>query len=67
MFSLLTGLSLLALIPLFILSVIFDVFMFALALGWKATKIGLKIVFCVLGLFGVLITVPAFMCILFLL
>ena len=67
MLSLLVGLGLLVLIPLFILAVIFDVFMLMFALGWKAMKLGFKILFCILGVFGLAITVPIFMCILFLL
>jgi hypothetical protein len=66
MLSVLVGLGLLILIPLFLLAVVFDVAMFALALGFKAFKIGVKILFGVLGIIGLIFTIPLFICILIL-
>ena len=67
MLSFFVGLGLLILIPLFLLAVVFDVLMLMLAFGWKALKLGAKIIFGALGVIGLMITLPIFMCILVLL
>lgn len=66
MLSVLVGLGLLILIPLFFLAVAFDVAMFFLAFGLKAFKIGVKILFGFLGILGIIFTIPLFICILIL-
>lgn len=67
MLSFLAGLGLLILIPIFLLCLMFEIPMFMLAFGWKALKLGFKIFFGILATFGLVITIPVFMCILFLL
>lgn len=67
MLSFLIGLGLLILIPLFVIAVIFDICMFALALGWKVTKLSFKVLFAVLGAIGAAITAPILVGILILL
>lgn len=67
MLSLLIGLGLFILVPLFLIAVIFDIVMLMLTFGWKALKLGLRIFFAVLAGFGLSLTIPIFMCILVLL
>lgn len=65
--GLLTGLGIIVLLPLFIIAVTFDVLMFMLSFGWKALKIGFRVVATILGIIGLIITIPIFICILILL
>ena len=67
MLSLIIGLGLMLLVPLFFLAVVFDVAMLFLALGIKTFKIGLKIFFGVLGILGLTFTIPLLIAILILL
>ena len=64
MITLLLGLSLFILIPLFFIALAFDVFMFSLVFGFKALRVGFKILFAILGTIGVVLTLPILLCIL---
>ena len=67
MFSFLIALGIATLIPLFFLALAFDILMFALALGWKVLTATGKIICCVLGVVGLLLTIPLLICIIILL
>ena len=67
MFSFLPALGLLVLIPIFIIAAIFDIFMCAIALGWRVLSLTWRIICAILGTIGVLLTLPVFICILLML
>lgn len=67
MLSFIIGLGLLVLIPLFLVAVVFDMVMFMFVFGFKALKIGFKILCAILGCLGLIITVPILLAILIIL
>lgn len=58
MLGFIVGLGIAALLPLLLLAVVFDVFVLMFALGFKALKIGVRVVCAILSVFGVILTIP---------
>lgn len=58
MLGFIVGLGIAALLPLLLLAVTFDIVVFMFAFGFKALRLGLRILFTILGVLGLFFTIP---------